>query len=273
MSSNNQCSCSNTPPSTHFGDVATSGVQDVSAILPLLGTEQCERHIACAMERGYFYVAGTPVSIFGSLGIVKAGFAALLASLDVANFHGPRQLRNAGFYPTGIIEKLTYEFDTNESIYVAENRIRNILHQYIAGDVNINLFSWPWLRWNLVMTLFTILFSALGFLPYIHIITHDVANRSFVSTWMYPMLRVIGCSMTAIMVQIVVQLRILYIIHNRVRFMAISQFLQESGKLAPRFWNADARSEECLLLLKADMRSMSFTSRMEFYRLDGVVRV
>ena len=71
MSGNNQCSCSNTPPSTHFGDVATSGVQDVSAILPLLGTEQCERHIACAMERGYFYVAGTPVSIFGSLGIVK----------------------------------------------------------------------------------------------------------------------------------------------------------------------------------------------------------
>lgn len=247
---------SDTPRSTYFGDVATSGVQDVAAILPLLGTEQCERHIACAMERGFFYVAGTPISIFGSLGIVKAGFSVLWASLDVGKFHGPRQLRNAGFYPTGTIHKLTYEFDTNESIYVAENRIRNILHQYRAGDVSINFFSWPWIRWNLAMALFTALFSSLGFLPYIRIVTHNIRDRSFVSTWMYPMLRVIGSSLAATMVQSVAQLRILCIIHSRVRFMAISQFLEENGKLTPTFWNANARSEECLLRLRADMESM-----------------
>jgi hypothetical protein len=227
------------------------------------------------MERGFFYVAGTPISIFGSLGIVKAGFTALWASLDVGKFHGPRQLRNAGFYPTGIVQKLTYEFDTDDSIYVAENRIRNILHQYRAGDVKINLSSWPWIRWNLAMVFFTTVFSGLGFLPYIHIIIHDVENRSFVSTWMYPMLRAIGCSMSAIMVQCVVQLRILYIIHSRVRFMAISRFLEESGKLAPGFWNADVRSEECLLLLKADMKSMSLmiTVSKGILLLKGTVRV
>lgn len=207
------------------------------------------------------------MSIFGSLGIVKAGFTALWASLDAGNFHGPRQLRNAGFYPTSTIEKLTYEFDTDESVYVAENRIRNILHQYKAGDVKVNLFSWPWLRWNLGMVLFTTLFSAPGFLPYNYIITHDIARPSFVSTWMYPMLRIIGCSIAAIMVQALVQLRILYIIHSRIRFMAISRFLEENGKLAPRFWNADARSEECLFLLKTDMKSMLFTPWIKFSRL------
>ena len=150
---------------SQFGDVATSGIQDVSAILPLLGTEQCERHISCAMERGFLYAAATPMSVFGSLGIVKAGFATLWVSLEGGKFHGPRQLRNAGFYPTGVVEKLTYEFDTNESIYIAESRIRDILHQFHPTDVAVNLSSWSWLRWNLAMALFTGLFGSLGLIP------------------------------------------------------------------------------------------------------------
>jgi hypothetical protein len=81
------------------------------------------------------------------------------------------------------------------------------------------------------------------------------------------MLRIIGCSTAAIMVQALVQLWILYIIHSRVRFMAISRFLEENGKLAPRFWNADAHLEECLFLLKTDMKSMWFTPWIKFSRL------
>ena len=54
--------------------------------------------------------------------------------------------------------------------------------------------------------------------------------------------------------------------------MAISQLLEEQGKLAPAFWNSDARSEECLLLLKADLKSMWFIPRKKVYP-SGIVRV
>ncbi|KIJ26080.1 hypothetical protein M422DRAFT_88380, partial [Sphaerobolus stellatus SS14] len=114
------------PPSS-LGGITTAGIQDVTAILPLLGTDQCESHIACAMERGWFYAALTPVSIFGSLGIVKASFVTLWSSIDFARFHGPRHLKNAGFDPSGTIQQLTYLFDTDDSIYIAEDKIESVL--------------------------------------------------------------------------------------------------------------------------------------------------
>ncbi|KAJ7349019.1 hypothetical protein DFH08DRAFT_133764 [Mycena albidolilacea] len=46
--------------------------------LPILGTDQCEKHSTKGLERGYFYVAATPMSIFGSLGILKAGLITLV---------------------------------------------------------------------------------------------------------------------------------------------------------------------------------------------------
>ncbi|KAJ7926298.1 hypothetical protein B0H13DRAFT_2265913 [Mycena leptocephala] len=65
-----------TPLSSHhhlmasFGTTISSGIQDISAILSLFGTEQCEFHIGSALRGGgrggYMYAAITPVSIFGS---------------------------------------------------------------------------------------------------------------------------------------------------------------------------------------------------------------
>ncbi|KAJ7039905.1 hypothetical protein C8F04DRAFT_914960, partial [Mycena alexandri] len=110
--------------------VTTSGIQDISALLPLLGTDQCERHTSGALDRGFSYVAATPLSIFGSLGIVKAGFATLWASVDIPIFHGPKQMRNAGFQPVGMIKQITHISEAEDSAYVAEARLRTILDQY-----------------------------------------------------------------------------------------------------------------------------------------------
>ncbi|KAJ7869058.1 hypothetical protein B0H13DRAFT_1518968, partial [Mycena leptocephala] len=110
--------------------ITTSGIQDISGFLPLLGTEQCEVHVSCVLDRGFFYAAGSPTSIFGSLGIVKAGFTALWISVDRSPFHGPRQLRNAGFDPKGVTGMLSYALDTDNSIYVAEHKMRMILHRH-----------------------------------------------------------------------------------------------------------------------------------------------
>ena len=67
----------------NFAKTLTSGIQDVSALLPLLGTEQCEKHVGSALEGGFLYAAATPLSIFGSLGTVRAGISVLVASISI----------------------------------------------------------------------------------------------------------------------------------------------------------------------------------------------
>jgi len=240
---------------TSIGAVTISGIQDVSAFLPLLGTEQCEQHVSSTLERGFFYAAGSPMSIFGSLGIIKAGFTAFWISVDKPPWHGPRQLRNAGFFPKGVMGKLAYALDMDDSIYVAEDNLRSILHRYSTISVTLNLRCWAWVRWNLLLSLFTIGFGSIGLTPYIHIINSDLGPRPFSQTWLYPMLRVYGCVLIAIMVQLVTQLRILVVVHNRLRFHALNSWFQENGRVPPVSWNTETRAEESLAKLASDATS------------------
>ncbi|KAJ7576621.1 hypothetical protein C8J56DRAFT_398080 [Mycena floridula] len=94
---------SNSQP--NFGDTLTGGIQEVSALLPLLGTEQCERHAGSALDRGYIYAAATPLSIFGSLGIVKAAFSTLLGTITWP-LNGARWLSDTGFGNSGSVASL-----------------------------------------------------------------------------------------------------------------------------------------------------------------------
>ena len=45
-----------------IGSTLTGGIQDISVILPLLGTEQCSEQVSSALTRGYLYAASTPMS-------------------------------------------------------------------------------------------------------------------------------------------------------------------------------------------------------------------
>ena len=73
-----------------IGSTLTGGIQDVAAILPLLGTEQCSDQVSSALSRGYLYAASTPMSIFGSLGLVFAGFKTLVACFSFGGFEGAK---------------------------------------------------------------------------------------------------------------------------------------------------------------------------------------
>ncbi|TEB18719.1 hypothetical protein FA13DRAFT_1648095, partial [Coprinellus micaceus] len=106
--------------------VATGGIQDVAALLPLLGTDQCEMHVTSALQRGYLYAAAAPMSIFGSLGLVKAGVATLWASIDTLRFSGPASLRNAGFRHLGA-GKLLAPVDENRPMSVVEEKVHRML--------------------------------------------------------------------------------------------------------------------------------------------------
>ncbi|KAJ7310104.1 hypothetical protein DFH08DRAFT_718969 [Mycena albidolilacea] len=88
---------------TALGSVVVNGIQDVVAFSPILGTDQCERHSTQGLARVFWYVVGTPLSIFGSLGIIKAALFTLVISIDTPRFRGPQLLQNAGFAPENIL--------------------------------------------------------------------------------------------------------------------------------------------------------------------------
>ena len=73
-----------------IGTTITGGIQDIAAILPLLGTEQCSVQVSTALARDYLYAAATPMLIFGSLGVVIAIFKTLIAFFSLGNIEGAK---------------------------------------------------------------------------------------------------------------------------------------------------------------------------------------
>ncbi|KAJ7926395.1 hypothetical protein B0H13DRAFT_1599518, partial [Mycena leptocephala] len=112
-----------------FGTTVSSGIQDISAILSLFGTEQCELHVGSALRGGgrggYLYAAITPVSIFGSLGAAKAAFTIMLIGLPF----GPRMLKYVGFEPKGDVVAAAM-LESNSDRYLAETRLLRLLDKH-----------------------------------------------------------------------------------------------------------------------------------------------
>ncbi|KAJ7452231.1 hypothetical protein FB451DRAFT_1050880, partial [Mycena latifolia] len=111
-----------------FGATFSSGIQDVSAILSLFGTEECELHVGSALRGGgrggYLYAAITPVSIFGSLGPAKAAVSIMFASVPLV---GARTLRHLGFEAKGDALAITV---LDGDRYVAERRLLKFLNKH-----------------------------------------------------------------------------------------------------------------------------------------------
>ncbi|KAF8803135.1 hypothetical protein BYT27DRAFT_7036964, partial [Phlegmacium glaucopus] len=84
-----------------LGSFLTGGIQNISALLPLLGTEQCEVQVSSALSRGLHRAAMAPISIFGSLGIVSAGYKTLVACISLWDIEGAKILSDVGFEPKG----------------------------------------------------------------------------------------------------------------------------------------------------------------------------
>ncbi|KAF8802161.1 hypothetical protein BYT27DRAFT_7173309 [Phlegmacium glaucopus] len=115
-----------------IGSTLTGGIQDISTLLPLLGTEQCEDQVSSALTRGYLYAAATPMSIFGSLGMVRAGFKTLVACFSFRDIEGAKILGNIGFEPQG--ENLSLIMvetgkGKDKGRYIIETRMDELIQQ------------------------------------------------------------------------------------------------------------------------------------------------
>ena len=195
-----------------IGSTLTGGIQDIAAFLPLLGTQQCSIHVSSALTRGYLYAASAPMSIFGSLGVVSAGFRTLLACFAFGDIEGAKILGNMGFEPQG--ENLSLIMveggkGENKGRYIIENRIDALIDELNIDRNRITGVSHKSVGWNIKMMATTALLCALSIAPYIYI--NQVANKLDLkkgTIWVFPVLRSTGGFITATLIQLLIQQRI-----------------------------------------------------------------
>ena len=193
-----------------IGSTLTGRIQDVAAILPLLGTEQCSVQVSSALTRGYLYAAAAPMSIFGSLGVVIAGFKTLVACLTLGNIEGAKILGNIGFEPQGEnLSLIIVEPGKGKTAgrYIIETRMDDLITELNIDRTRITGVSHKSASWNLKMMASTALLCAFGIAPYIFL--NQGANSLDKSTrWIFPVVRVTGGFITATLIQLLIQQRI-----------------------------------------------------------------
>ena len=193
-----------------IGSTLTGGIQDIAAILPLLGTGQCSDQVSSALTRGYLYAAATPMSIFGSLGMVSAGFKTLVACFSFGGIEGAKILGNMGFEPRG--ENLSLIMveagkGKNSGRYVIETRMDELVKELNIDKNRITGISHKSTSWNVKMIATTALLCTFSIAPYIYLnLGANSLNKS--TTWVFPGLRAIGGFITATLIQLLIQQRI-----------------------------------------------------------------
>jgi hypothetical protein len=193
-------------------------IQVFAAIISLVGTERFSVQVSSALTRGYLHAATSPISIFGSLGVVYAGFATLVSCISFGDIEGAKILTNIGFKPLGenlslimiepqakgqnkgrYIIETPYIIETRmdrmiEKLNIDKNRITGVSHKSAAA-------------WNVKMMATTALLCAFSITPYIHL--NNLSNDLKKSTmWVYPGLRATGGFITATLIQLLIQRRI-----------------------------------------------------------------
>ena len=195
-----------------IGSTLTGGIQDIAAILPLLGTEQCAIHVSSALTRGYLYAASAPMSIFGSLGVVSAGFKTMLACFSYRDFEGADLLENMGFQPQGEnLSLIMFEGGKgeNKGRYIIENRIDKLIEDLNVDKNRIIGVSPKSAAWNIKMIATTAFLCAFSMAPYIHInLGANKLDLKRGTIWVFPILRSTGGFITAVLVQLLIQRRI-----------------------------------------------------------------
>ncbi|TEB37218.1 hypothetical protein FA13DRAFT_892108 [Coprinellus micaceus] len=224
--------------------ITSGGIQNLAALIPLLTTVLCEKHVTKALKGGLLYAAVAPMTVFGSLGIAKAGVIALCATIDYRFFHGPALLKNAGFPPRGIGKLFLHVKHNKHHLYKAEDKLRIILSKKKVTEVKVNLWSRDFWWWNICLALSTALMCIIGFLPYIFLIRIFLAERSFHTTWIFPILRLFGSGLVVVNTQFLFQLRLIEETYYRLRFIAADTYLKDIGKTIPTSWDPNERSKK-----------------------------
>ncbi|KIJ27025.1 hypothetical protein M422DRAFT_260680 [Sphaerobolus stellatus SS14] len=203
-----------------FGGTLTGGIQDISSLLPLLGTEQCEDHLCSALEKGALYAGATSLSIFGSLGMARGGLKVFLAGLEISRWPliGAKILADTGFATAGTnLPLIMLDIKSKAKRSLTETRLDTLLQElHIDDKMKINPHKNPKMNtWNLYMILITAVACLLNMAPYIYLNLKGSVQLDKSTQWLLPGLRAFGGFLTATMTQLVLQNRILILTRRR----------------------------------------------------------
>ncbi|KAJ7881305.1 hypothetical protein B0H14DRAFT_2499766, partial [Mycena olivaceomarginata] len=201
---------------TNTGASLVSGIQDISAFLPIIGTEQCERHVGEALAGGFLYAAATPLSIFGCLGIVKASAVILIASISPrfaqmladAGFKLPGSVATVigtiphadmhpnvsnGISPPANEDGASLKSDRTQRIptYIAAQKLHQLLEEKHITKSQLHL-KFDYYDWNWHLCISTALLSCLAIIPYIRLIMEDSTPSKPIPAWSAPLARIVG---------------------------------------------------------------------------------
>ena len=193
-----------------IGSTLTGGLQDIAAIIPLLGTDQCTEQVSSALTRGYLYAAATPMSIFGSLGVVIAGFKTLIACISFGGIEGAKILGNMGFEPQG--ENLSLIMvesgkGKDSGRYIIETRIEELIKELNIDQDRITGVSQRSTAWNVKMIATTALLCSFSITPFIYL-NLGANNLTTSTTWVFRVLRATGGFIATTLIQLLIQRRI-----------------------------------------------------------------
>ncbi|KAJ7473421.1 hypothetical protein FB451DRAFT_1249219 [Mycena latifolia] len=217
---------------TSVGTSLVSGIQDISAFLPIIGTDQCEKHVGEALDGGFLYAAATPLSMFGSLGIVKASTAILVASISprfaqmladsgfklegsvAAMIGAPPSKRDVSKHRTSRTQNSETEKDQNEHISpcTASQKFRDLLEEQHINKSQVRL-KFDYKTWNWQLCISTALLACLSISPYVRIIMSDHSSKGF-PTWVPPLLRIVGSAVSVVVAQMIIQIRMQQILQS-----------------------------------------------------------
>ena len=155
------------------------------------------------------------MSIFGSLGIVSAGFQTLVCCFSFRGIEGAKILGNMGFEQKG--ENLSLIMveggeEENKGHYIIENRLDALIEELDVDKNRIVGISSMSTDWNFKMMATTALLCALSITPYIYInLGANDLNLKKGIIWIFPILRSTGGFITAVLIQLLIQRRIITI--------------------------------------------------------------
>ena len=241
--------------SSGFGSTLISGIQDIAAIIPLLGTEQCSIQVSSALTQGYLHAAASPMSIFGSLGVVRAGFKTLVACFSFRSIEGAKLLGNMGFEPQGEnLSLIMFEAGKgkNTGRYIIESRMDDLIKELNIDRNRITGISHKSAFWNVKMMATTALLCAISITPYIFLnLAANNLNKS--TTWVFPVLRSTGGFITATLIQVLIQQRVTTLSRQHLvkKLPNINdvEAAVEPGAMKKHQMNAHTWLLECLLLI------------------------
>jgi hypothetical protein len=163
----------------------TGGIQDISALLPLLGTEQSEDHASSALTKGYLYATAF-------------------------NIRDALMLSNMGFRSQGTnVNLIMLDEKDKHKRHAVESRLDQLLNELHVDKTKIIGVRHKSTQWNVLMVAYTAFFCLLSVIPYNYLNLRGKSSLPHHTRWTFPIVRAMGGFLTATTMQAVIQRRVM----------------------------------------------------------------